>query len=83
MEYGVEFPELYRRFSFIIYCVYSSVCVSIPVSQLIPPCPFPLGIHMLILYIYVSISASHIRSSIPYFYIPHIHVNIRYLFFSF
>ena len=83
MEYGVEFPELYRRFSFIIYCVHSSVCISIPVSQLIPPHPFPLGIHMFIPYIYVSISASHIRSSIPYFYIPHIHVNIWYLFFSF
>ena len=38
---------------------------------------------MFVLYLYVSISALHRRSSVPFFYIPHIRVNIRYLFFSF
>ena len=48
------------------------------------PAPsFPLGTHMFILDIYVSVSASHIRSPIPFFYVPHIRVNILYLFFSF
>ena len=41
------------------------------------------GIHTFVLYICVSISALQIKSSIPFFQIPHISVNIPYLFFSF
>ena len=47
------------------------------------PTPFPLGIHTFVLYVCVSISALQIRSSIPFFWIPHIWVTIRYLLFSF
>ena len=36
----VEFPELYSRFSFVIYFIRSSVCMSIPISQFIPPASF-------------------------------------------
>ena len=37
----VEFPVLYSRFSLVIYFIHVSVYMSIPVSQLIPPHPFP------------------------------------------
>ena len=47
-----------------------------------PPC-FPLDIHTFDLYICVSISASQIRSSVLFFWIPPICVNIQYSFFSF
>ena len=43
----------------------------------------PLGVHMFLLYICVSISALQTGSSVPFFQVPHICVNIRYLFFSF
>ena len=61
----------------------------IPISQFItlpPPLPLPLsplGVHMFVLYICVSISALQTSSPVPFFYVPHICVNIRYLFFSF
>ena len=61
--------------------------MSIPISQFIPPPPpppaFPLGVHMFVLYICVSISALKTGSSVPFFWIPHTCINIRYLFFSF
>ena len=38
-EYWVEFPVLYSRPLLVIYFIYSSVYVSIPVSQFIPPSP--------------------------------------------
>ena len=43
----------------------------------------PLGVHTFVLYICVSISALQTGSSVPFFQIPHICVNVRYLFFSF
>ena len=50
------------------YLFYSSVYMSIPISQFIqPPRPFLLGIHMFVLYVCVSISALPIRSSVPFF----------------
>ena len=55
----------------------------IPISQFIPLPLSPLGVHTSVLYVCVSISALQIGSSVPFFYIPHICVNIRYLFFSF
>ena len=42
-----------------------SVYVSIPISQFLPLHPFPLAVHAFVLYIYVSISALQIWSSIP------------------
>ena len=40
-EYWVEFPVLYSRFLLVIYFIYSSVYVSIPLSQFIPFPIFP------------------------------------------
>ena len=58
--------------------------MSIPISQFIPPPPHPwlspLHVHTFVLYICVSISALQTGSSVPFFYIPHICVNIWYLF---
>ena len=81
MEHWVEFPVLHSRFSVVICVMHSRVCVWIPVSQSIPPCPPRLDSHASILYICVSVSASQIRSSVPFFYIPYLCSNIWYLFF--
>ena len=43
------------------------VCMSIPVSQFILHFSSLLGIHTFILYIFVSISALSINSSVPFF----------------
>ena len=50
---------LYSRFLLVIHFIHISVCVSIPISQFIPPPPplSPLGVHTIVLYICVSISA--------------------------
>ena len=65
-----EFPVPYSRFSLGIYFVRSidSVCISIPVSQFIPPPPFPprFVVHTFALYVCISNSALQIRS-IPFF----------------
>ena len=45
--------------------------------------PFLIGVYTSVLYICVSISALQIASSIPFFWISQILVNIWYLFFSF
>ena len=50
------------------------------ISQFAHP-SFPHCVHMLVLC--VSISALQIGSSVPFFWIPHICVIMRYLFFSF
>ena len=75
-------------FFLIIYFIHISVYMSIPISQFItpqppPPATFPPGVHTFVLYICVSISALQTGSSVPFFQVPHICVNIRYLFFSF
>ena len=41
--------------------------MSIPVSQFIPPLVSPLGVHMLVLYICVFVSALQIDSSVLFF----------------
>ena len=43
----------------------------------------PLGVRTFVLYNCVSISALQTGSSVPFFQIPHIRVNIRYVCFSF
>ena len=43
-EYWVEFPVLYRRSLLVIYFIYSSVLMSIPIFQFIPP-PRPPANH--------------------------------------
>ena len=63
---------LYSRFLLVIYFINISVYMSLPVSQFItpPPTPLPLsplGVHMFVLYICVSISALQTGSSVPFF----------------
>ena len=54
--------------------------MSIPISQFIPPLFFLL-VSIQLFSISVSIFALQISSSIPLFQVPHICVNIQYLFF--
>ena len=71
----------------ISYLVHSinSVSMSIPVSQFLPPSS-ALGNHEFVPYICDSVSASQIRSSVPFFldstYKPY-YTILQYLFFSF
>ena len=68
----------------ISYLFYIQQCVYVnPNLPIYPPAPFPPLVSMFVLYIFVSISALQTSSSIPFFQVPHICVNIRYLFFSF
>ena len=66
---------LYNRFSLIIYFIHSinNVYMSMPIFHL----PFPVGIYTFVLYICVSISVLPIKSSISFFWIPHICINIQ------
>ena len=73
-------PVLYIKFSLVIYFIQSSIYMSIPISQFITFLS-PLGVHMFVLYIYVSTSASQIGSFVLFFWIPHMFINIWYLFF--
>ena len=57
-------PMLYSRFSLIIYFICSSMYVSIPISQLIPPPTSTFGNHKLVFYICDAISALQITSSV-------------------
>ena len=86
---GTFFFEFYLFFKQQVLISYPhiSVYMSIPISQFIPPTPpppplSPIGVHTFVLYICVSVSALQTGSSMPFFYIPHICINIRYLFFS-
>ena len=38
-EHWVEFPVLHSRFLLLIYFIYNSVCILIPISPFIPPLP--------------------------------------------
>ena len=49
-----------------ILVLYSSTYMSIPISQFTPPSLCPLGVHISVLYICVSISALQISSSVPF-----------------
>ena len=71
-------PVLYSRFSLVICFLHklSSLCQSQSPNSL-HPIPFPFGSH--IFFTCVSISALQIRSSISFFYIPHI--CLKYLYF--
>ena len=80
-EQGIEFPVLYSSFSLVAYFIHSSGVYQ-SISQFIPP-PHPPLVSMFVLYVHVSISAFQIRSSLAFFQIPHICVNIQYLLFSF
>ena len=65
----------HSRFLLVICFVHISVCMSIPISQFIPPPPtiiplphsFPLGVHTFVLYMCVSTSTLQISSTVPFF----------------
>ena len=67
----------------ISYLLYTQQCIYVnPNLPVHPTSPSLLGVHAFVLYIFVSVSALQIGSSVPVVQIPHICVNIRYLFFS-
>ena len=72
---------LCSRLSLGIYFIHSSVHMSTPVSQFIPPSLSPRGARAFVLYACIS-TALQIGSSVPFFWFPHICVDTRYLFFS-
>ena len=47
--------------------LYTVSVMSIPISQFLPPTPFPLGVHTFVFCICVSISPLQIGSSVPFF----------------
>ena len=51
-----RFPELHSRFSLVIKFIHNWVCLSNPISQLIPPSLSSLGVPTLVLFIGVSVS---------------------------
>ena len=62
------FIFLYSRFLLVLYFIQISVCMSVPISQFIPPPPLsPLGVHTFVLYICVSTSALQTGSSVLFF----------------
>ena len=74
----------------ISYLFYTYQCIyvnpNLPVhhtTTTTPPLLSLLDVHTFVLYICVSISALQTGSSVPFFQVPHICVNIQYLFFSF
>ena len=62
------------------YFTYGDIYVSMPISQLAPPSSPCRCVHKSVLYIYVSIPALQMCSSVPFFICA---LNIQYLFFSF
>ena len=76
-----ERSELHRGFSSVTYFIHSihSVCGAIPISPFLPPLLFPLGIHVFVLYICVSLFALQIRSSVHFA----LCINIQCLVLSF
>jgi len=65
-----------------IYFTYDNIQVSMLFTQIIPPSPFPTKSKSLF-FTCVSFAVSHIRSSLPSFWIPYICINILYWCFSF
>ena len=63
-------------------CIYVNPNLPIHPTTTTPTLLSPLGVQTFVLYICVSISALQTGSSVPFFYIPNIYINI-YLFFSF
>ena len=68
----ILFIFLSSRFLLVINFIHISVYMSIPIAQFITPPPphpplSPLGVHMFVLYICVSISALQTGSSVPFF----------------
>ena len=82
-EYQDGLPVLYINFpiyQLASYFIHDSVCISVLLSQFVPPSPC---VHKSVLYICVFIPSLQMGSSVPFFQIPYVHFNIQYLFFSF
>ena len=67
----ILFIFLYSRFLLVINFIHIGVYMSIPIGQFIPALPHPLplsplGVHMFVLFICVSISALQTGSSVPF-----------------
>ena len=60
----LEFLVLYSRFSLVIYFIHSSVYMSIPISQFIPPHPPLVSICLFSKSLYFCLQ---IGSSVPFF----------------
>ena len=73
-EHRAELPVLCSRLPLAIYFTYGSVYMSVLISQFIPPSPSPSVSTRLC--ICISIPAQQICSSVPFFQILHICVNI-------
>ena len=84
VEYWVEFLVLYSRFLLVIYFIYSSMYMSIPISQFVCPSIYLLaiiGIFLLHLWLFCSVNR-FIVSDFFFFYILHISNIMWYLSFS-
>ena len=80
---ALEFPVHYDRFSLVAYfiCSTSSVYTYVNPSLPFPPTTFLSSLAPI--HLFSTTFALQIRSPLPFFWIPHICVNMRYLFFSF
>ena len=72
----LQLPTGYLFFAW--QCIYVNATLSICFYFSFPPC-----VHESVLYVCASIPALQIDSSVPFFQISYICVNIHYLFFSF
>ena len=67
------FTAAFRSLAILDTVVYICQCYS----------PFPHCFHMSVLYVWASVSSLQISSSVPFFWVPSICINIQHLFFSF
>ena len=76
---GFELPASHSKFPLAIKCSHSNVYVTVLISG----CSmlFFTLIHESVFYVYISIAALRIGSTVPSFLIPYICINIQYLFF--
>ena len=71
---GTMLSFLCFRFPILLYvqqCIYVDATLSVG-----PTLSFPLCVHKAFLYIYISLPALQIDSSVPLFQIPNIHINV-------
>ena len=74
---GQQVPTSYLFYRW--WCVYVGPTLSIHPALLFP---HHACVSMSILYVCISIPALEIASSVPFFYVPHIGINMWYLLFS-
>ena len=67
-----------KRFLLVICFIHSSAYMSTTISQFIPPLFFLLGVHTFVFYICVYFCLANRFTFVPFFWIPHIHINTQY-----